>query len=134
MHENGYCHLDIRSANIFVDFSGEFLLGDFDVSSKIGYPIKNLVELYYHSGMSVLNKPAKAEWDYEMLGITLLIEACCKEKYKHKLYNGDSLSWKLIVKTLLENVKHIELREFIVSILSETSEFKTEWKLINTTF
>ena len=68
MHDNGYCHMDIKPANIFL-WEEKCLLGDYGGATKIGEPVREHTMTYYPSNAG---RHAKTETDYYLLAVTLL--------------------------------------------------------------
>lgn len=68
MHDNGYCHMDIKPANIFL-WEGKCLLGDYGGATKIGELVREHTTAYYPSNAG---RHAKPKTDYYLLAVTLL--------------------------------------------------------------
>lgn len=68
MHDYGYCHMDIKPANIFL-WEGKCLLGDYGGATKIGEPVREHTMTYYPSNAG---RHAKTKTDYYLLAVTLL--------------------------------------------------------------
>jgi serine/threonine protein kinase len=47
IHSRGLVHMDVKSANIFVTYRGEWVLGDFDATVNVGGPILKYTERFY---------------------------------------------------------------------------------------
>jgi serine/threonine protein kinase len=68
MHQMGYCHLDIKPANIFL-LEGDCFLGDFGAATKIGLEIKECTRIYYPNDGPFL---AEKKTDFLLLVKTLM--------------------------------------------------------------
>ena len=68
MHERGYCHMDIKPANIFL-WEDDCLLGDYGGATKVGERVREHTMVYYPSDAG---SHAKMETDYFLLAVTLL--------------------------------------------------------------
>ncbi|KAL3912948.1 MAG: hypothetical protein SGILL_006687 [Bacillariaceae sp.] len=68
MHKRGYCHMDIKPANIFL-WEEECLLGDYGGATKIGEMVREHTMTYYPSDAG---SHAKKETDFLLLTVTLL--------------------------------------------------------------
>ena len=68
MHKTGYCHLDIKPANIFL-LEHDCFLGDYGAATKIGEDVTELTRTYYPTDL-----PARAEkkTDFLLLAKTLM--------------------------------------------------------------
>jgi len=72
MHSKNLVHMDVKGHNIFVDYLGNWFLGDFGSCTFTNNPVTSCSELFYFE--KVLGKPALPKYDFYMLMITLLIE------------------------------------------------------------
>jgi hypothetical protein len=68
LHRAGYCHLDIKPANVFL-FVKECFLGDYGAAVKTGAPIRERTIKYYPQDGDF---EAKEETDMYLLAVTLL--------------------------------------------------------------
>ncbi|KAL3906449.1 MAG: hypothetical protein SGILL_009266 [Bacillariaceae sp.] len=68
MHENGYCHLDIKPSNVFL-LEGNCFLGDYGAAKPIGHEITEVTRNYYPTDFPFL---AERMTDYLLLAKTLL--------------------------------------------------------------
>lgn len=68
MHECGYCHMDIKPANIFL-WEDKCLLGDYGGATKIGGIVREHTLAYYPCDAG---NEAKTETDWFLLAVTLL--------------------------------------------------------------
>eukprot|EP00978_Attheya_sp_CCMP212_P027664 scaffold93216_cov69-Attheya_sp.AAC.1 len=69
MHMAGYCHLDVKPANIFLA-DGDCLLGDYGAATKIGDEIHERTTASYYPRDAAFT--AEVETDMQMLAVTLL--------------------------------------------------------------
>jgi serine/threonine protein kinase len=72
IHSKDIVHMDVKPDNIFIDFNGNWFLGDFGASKKIGENINFTTLLYYP--IPLMNKKANPKFDLFMLGITMFFE------------------------------------------------------------
>jgi serine/threonine protein kinase len=68
MHEHGYCHMDIKPANVFL-WEGSCFLGDYGGATKIGERVRERTVSYYPSDAGDL---AKKKTDFMLLTVLLL--------------------------------------------------------------
>eukprot|EP00977_Amphora_coffeiformis_P024306 scaffold15478_cov123-Amphora_coffeaeformis.AAC.4 len=68
LHECGYCHMDIKPANVFL-WEDECFLGDYGGATRIGEQVRENTLSYYPSDAGVY---AKKETDFMLLAVTLL--------------------------------------------------------------
>jgi serine/threonine protein kinase len=68
MHQMGYCHLDIKPANIFL-LEGDCFLGDYGAATKIGLDISECTRTYYPTDFPHL---AETKTDFLLLAKTLM--------------------------------------------------------------
>jgi serine/threonine protein kinase len=68
MHNAGYCHLDVKPANIFLR-DGDCFLGDYGAATRIGHDIHERTVSYYPHDAAYV---AEIETDMLMLAVTLL--------------------------------------------------------------
>jgi len=68
MHNNGFCHLDIKPSNVFL-LQGNCYLGDYGAAQQIGHEIKEITRNYYPTDFPV---SAEKKTDYLLLAKTLL--------------------------------------------------------------
>jgi hypothetical protein len=68
MHEHGYCHMDIKPANVFL-WEGNCFLGDYGGATKTGEPVREHTVSYYPSDAGNL---AKKKTDFMLLTVLLL--------------------------------------------------------------
>ena len=68
LHECGYCHMDIKPANVFL-WEEECFLGDYGGATRIGEQVREYTASYYPSDAEVY---AKTETDFMLLAVTLL--------------------------------------------------------------
>jgi len=62
--------MDIKPANIFIDFNGDFLLGDFGSIRKVDELIGSTTPTFFPHDMTI-NKYATMQHDYWMLAMTI---------------------------------------------------------------
>ena len=70
MHAAGVIHCDVKPDNIFVDSSGECVLGDYDAARDMGLTVLRTSAKYWPADLLV--RHASAALDYAMLAMTLL--------------------------------------------------------------
>lgn len=68
LHECGYCHMDIKPANVFL-WEEDCFLGDYGGATRIGEQVREYTLSYYPSDAGVY---AKKETDFMLLAVTLL--------------------------------------------------------------
>jgi serine/threonine protein kinase len=68
MHERGYCHMDIKPANVFL-WEENCFLGDYGGATKTGEPVREYTLSYYPSDAG---SHAKKKTDFMLLTIVLL--------------------------------------------------------------
>jgi len=131
LHKLNWIHLDIRGANILVDYEGNWVVGDFNQSCQIGKKIKDETELlclYFEPNERIGDITATPDIDFYMLGLTLLIESTCKTTFERELYDENGyLNWHK-VNSLLNRVSIHNLRGFISHLLLYNIKYK---KIVN---
>jgi serine/threonine protein kinase len=110
MHSKNIVHMDVKGNNIFVDYLGNWCLGDFGSCTFTNNPVTSCSEMFYFE--KVLGKPALPKYDFLMLMITLLIETLPD---KHNFVS------ELEMKGSFMNEKVVE--EKVLSIVSVGDEF-----------
>jgi len=68
MHERGYCHMDIKPANVFL-WEENCFLGDYGGATKTGEPVREHTMSYYPSDAG---NRAKKKTDFMLLTVVLL--------------------------------------------------------------
>ena len=68
MHERGYCHMDIKPANVFL-WEEDCYLGDYGGATKTGEPVREHTMAYYPSDAG---GQAKKKTDFMLLTVVLL--------------------------------------------------------------
>lgn len=126
LHEKGWIHLDVRGANIFINHDGNWVLGDFNQSCSFGKKIReetDLIALYFEPQEQLNDKTATPNIDFYMLGLTLLVEATCKNSLKRDLYdNNDKLNWKKVW-ALTHRILLEEFKIFVHSLLLYNNKY-----------
>jgi hypothetical protein len=74
LHERSWAHMDVKGANIFVDTEGQWFLGDFGSTTKLGHSITTCTDCFYKSQLSS-ETIADPKYDWYMLCVTLCIES-----------------------------------------------------------
>ena len=69
LHSCGFCHMDIKPANVFISGGATCFLGDYGGATKVGEPVREHTVSYYPTDVG---QYAKKETDYLLLIITLL--------------------------------------------------------------
>ena len=76
MHTAGYCHLDVKPGNIFIDSNGGVFLGDFDAALKVSQTVNRTTPTFLPREMAVLQARgllvAESAVDFGMLACTLM--------------------------------------------------------------
>jgi serine/threonine protein kinase len=87
MHGKGYVHMDVKADNIFMDAAGNLFLGDFGSACKENQVITSTTAAFYHR--DIIGEPARPQYDWYMLLVTLLIEFGGKEGWSDRLIRND---------------------------------------------
>lgn len=72
IHERGWVHMDVKEANIFVDFVGQWWIGDFGSCVRVGTAIVSTTVSCHPKGVQLLGTPSKWEYDWYMLAVAIL--------------------------------------------------------------
>jgi hypothetical protein len=105
MHSCGYCHMDVKPANIFLE-QGNCLLGDFGAATGIGKKVKEYTMGYYPSDAG---ETAEKETDFLLLAVTLMEMFDCiksppvsmtKAAIKEKVTNVENENVKVFLQSL----------------------------------
>lgn len=72
MHEVKLLHTNLKAANVFVDFSGAWFLGDFGACNTFGNKIRYCTEAMYPGDIKF--QPAAPKYDWGLLVVMLAIE------------------------------------------------------------
>lgn len=107
MHDNGYCHMDIKPANIFL-WENECLMGDYGGATKIGERVRERTMAYYPSDAGSV---AKKETDYLLLAVTLL------EMFGSVASPPDGLTEEEI-KSKVDSVENQNVKAFLSELVS----------------
>jgi len=110
LHSRGYVHMDIKEANIFVDFNGKWILGDFGSAVKYGEKITSTTRGLHPELLDWLEKgqraiPSHWQFDWFMLGACLVRRLDPQEKQEEYMDCGPQRS------KLLERIARVELEE-----------------------
>lgn len=108
MHENGYCHLDIKPSNVFL-LEGKCYLGDYGAAMPVGQEIMECTRNYYPTDFPHL---AEKKTDYLLLAKTLL------EMYGEIESPVKPMSTEEILGAI-QGVKTEAVRDFLKSCLDE---------------
>lgn len=74
LHSLRWCHMDVKSANIFIDSAGSWFLGDFGSSTPTGETVYSCTDAFYMH--AVIGAAAAPKYDWYMLAVLLCIESC----------------------------------------------------------
>lgn len=69
LHLRGFCHLDVKPTNVFIDSRGFCFLGDFGASVEIGAEVRECSRNYFPKDAEYVAKP---QTDWLLLAVTLL--------------------------------------------------------------
>lgn len=107
LHSRGYVHMDIKESNIFVDFNGKWILGDFGSAVNFGEKITSTTRGLHPELLDWLEKGQRAHWrfDWFMLGACLVRRLDPQEKQEEYMDCGPQRS------KLLERIARVELEE-----------------------
>lgn len=108
MHKTGYCHLDIKPANIFL-LERDCFLGDYGAATKIGDHVTEVTRTYYPNDM-----PARAETktDFLLLAKTLM------EMFGAIQSPVQSMSTAEIMKAV-GNIKDQSVKDFLLACFDD---------------
>lgn len=126
MHSKGIVHMDIKGANIFVDGSGRWLLGDFGSSCPIGAQVTSCSEHFCKE--NTIGKPSNQKIDWFMLLVTLIVETLDNRNTFHiHLSNSDSnLIDESKLSARIHAIAHLEqLPQVINEILGRLDSYFT---------
>jgi serine/threonine protein kinase len=105
MHSCGYCHMDVKPANIFLE-KGDCFLGDYGASTRFGEKVKEYTVGYYPSDAG---ETAEKETDFLLLAVTLMEMFDCiksppvsmtKAAIKEKVANVENENVKVFLQSL----------------------------------
>lgn len=74
LHEANWCHMDMKSANIFLDADGTWFLGDFGSATPTGEKVLSTTDAFYWRAIE--NDFVSPKFDWYMLAVLLCIESC----------------------------------------------------------
>ena len=77
MHSHGLVHMDIKGSNILLDQAGEWYLGDFGSTCRIGGSVISTTRSFYPDDL--IGKPAMSKYDWLILLVVILIEMLPKK-------------------------------------------------------
>lgn len=69
LHNCGFCHMDIKPANVFIRAGATCFLGDYGGATRVGEPVREHTTSYYPTDVG---RYAKKETDFLLLIVTLL--------------------------------------------------------------
>ena len=101
MHSHELTHNDIKGDNIFISYTGDWYLGDFGSSKRVGETITSSTDSFYFEPLVLVSKPASKEIDYFMFLVTLLIETLeKKQEFREIFYNSNAyhISYDKVIK------------------------------------
>jgi serine/threonine protein kinase len=74
MHERGFVHCDVKSANVLVTDTGAWLLADFGSCTRVDELVTSTTEAF-HPDVKLRHTPATCQYDWQLLFCMLLVEA-----------------------------------------------------------
>jgi serine/threonine protein kinase len=87
IHSKGIVHMDIKADNVFIEGSGNWVIGDFGSCTKVGENITSSSNMFYHRKFTQ-NTAAEFHFDHYMLFVMVLIETLDnKHEFKEKLFD-----------------------------------------------
>ena len=120
MHSKQLLHMDIKGANIFLDHTGKWLLGDFGSSCPFGEVITSSTTSFCKE--NVIGSNGRPEFDWFMLLVTLIIETLTdKHTFRLHLYDDDRDKFvsELKLRGLVLGIANEELRTMLFGIINK---------------
>ena len=114
MHSKSVIHMDIKPANIFIDYQGTWWLGDYGSCVTEGDSILSTTEFFYPT--KIIGTPARAAYDWYMLcGVVV-----------SKMMNGDLIHENLdnFLRTTITKCLHPLLKECLETFMRRHDEVR----------
>ena len=146
IHKAGFVHMDVKGANIFLDQSGDFYLGDFGSCVRVNTRIISYTAMFYWKRFKLKETPAEdaksapippdnAEfrYDWQMLAVALVIQCLATLNQHQELIPADS-EWKSLltkkdnidrvseekILAAIEKVTHLPLKTLLLQLMKHT--------------